>query len=69
MSDYQTVKHNMEIIRNTRLKAINSLNSAISDILYITTTDEIEGRTIETDIDKIGMQIVKLKNELKDIKI
>jgi hypothetical protein len=57
------------MLRNAKLKAVNNLNATISEILFISTNDEIINSIPAIEIANIGGQIVRLKNKLKDIKI
>jgi hypothetical protein len=67
MSDKDTRERNMIAIRNRRLSIVNSLNQAISDMLYITTTEEVEATNASARIDKLAMAIIPLKTELATI--
>jgi hypothetical protein len=69
MSDYQTRKHNLDITRNTRLQAVNKLSAVITDIIYISTAEEIENTPIEKEIDSIALELERLNHRIRLIKI
>lgn len=69
MSDNDTKKPDIEIIRNRRLEAVNHLNHAIVDVVYISLQDCLRYTPAATQLDDIWQELAEIKKKLRSIKL